>query len=66
MLQAGADDVRSLNSSQLFKSLVRAVRDEIAPRSAVRQIPTVSIAKVLSLRMSREDKLYLAYFSPVL
>lgn len=66
MLHAGADEIRSLNSSQLFKSLLMAIRDEVAPRAALRKIPSVAIAKVLSLRISRGDKFHLARFGPAL
>lgn len=51
VLQAGADNLKSLTSTVHFKSLVTAVRAEMSPAIALHQIPAVAIAKVLSLRI---------------
>lgn len=66
MLQAGADDFKSLASTEHFKSLVTAIRAEVSPITALRQIPAVAIAKVLSMRISRGEKFFLEHFAYVL
>lgn len=58
--------MKSLSSTEHFKSFVVAVRADISPTTALRKIPVVAIAKILSQRISRGEKFFFEHFGHVL